>query len=76
RVPASFAEVAPRSGRIVLGGLPAAILTERRRVAIEGAGLSASEYLVAASSDAALDERTFLDRALGANIFAVSLDRL
>ena len=76
RVPASFAEVAPRSGRIVLAGLPAAILTERRRVAIEGAGLSASEYLVAASSDAMLDERTFLDRALGANIFAVSLDRL
>ncbi|MFZ5700669.1 MAG: type-F conjugative transfer system secretin TraK [Pseudomonadota bacterium] len=76
RVPASFAEVAPRSDRIALAGLPAAILTERRRVAIEGAGLSASEYLVTASSDATLDERTFLDRSLGANVFAVSLDRL
>ena len=76
RVPASFAEVAPRVGRIVLAGLPTATLTERRRVAIEGAGLSASEYLVSANSDAALDERTFLDRALGANVFAVSLDRL
>ena len=76
RVPASFAEIAPRLGRIVLEGLPTAILTERRRVAIEGAGLSASEYLVAASSDATLDERTFLDRRLGADVFAVSLDRL
>nr|WP_231736675.1 MULTISPECIES: type-F conjugative transfer system secretin TraK [Sphingobium] len=76
RVPASFAEVAPRAGRIVLAGLPAAILTERRRVSIEGAGLSASEYLVAANADTTLDERTFLDRSLGANVFAVSLDRL
>lgn len=76
RVPASFAEVAPRSGSLVLSALPAATLKERRRVAIEGAGLSASEYLVTAGADVVLDERAFLDRALGANIFAVSLDRL
>lgn len=76
RVPASFAEVAPYPGKIALVGLPTAVLTERRRLAIEGAGLSASEYLVKASSDAALDERTFLDSALGADVFAVSLDRL
>ncbi|MFM9577867.1 TraK domain-containing protein, partial [Streptomyces turgidiscabies] len=76
RVPASFAEVAPRMGNIMLAGLPAANVTERRRIAIDGTGLSASEYLVNASSDTVLDERTFLDRALGANVFAVSLDRL
>lgn len=76
RVPASFAEVAPRASSIAIASLPAATLKERRRVAIEGAGLSASEYLVNAVADAALDERAFLDRALGANIFAVSLDRL
>ncbi|MFM5929818.1 MAG: type-F conjugative transfer system secretin TraK [Novosphingobium sp.] len=76
RVPASFAEVAPYPGKIALAGLPTAVLRERRRLAIEGAGLSASEYLVTAGSDAALDERTFLDSALGANVFAVSLDRL
>lgn len=76
RVPASFAEVAPRSGNIMLAGLPAATLRERRRVEIEGAGLSASEYLVSASTDTVLDERVFLDRRLGANVFAVSLDRL
>lgn len=75
RVPASFAEVAPRSGSIALPGLPTAALRERRRVEIEGAGLSASEYLVSALSDAALDERVFLSPALGAQIFAVTLDR-
>lgn len=76
RVPASFAEVAPRSGSVMLAGLPTATLKERRRVKIEGAGLSASEYLVNASTDISFDERVFLDRRLGANVFAVSLDRL
>ncbi|WP_037488696.1 type-F conjugative transfer system secretin TraK [Sphingobium indicum] len=76
RVPASFAEVAPRGGSIALAGLPAASLYERRRVEIEGAGLSASEYLVSAASDAAFDERAFLTPTLGAQIFAVTLDRL
>ena len=76
RVPASFAEVAPRNGSIVLAGLPTATLKERRRVEIEGAGLSASEYLVNAGAEITFDERVFLDRRLGANLFAVSLDRL
>ena len=76
RIPASFAEVAPRIGSIALGGLPAAKLKERRRVEVEGAGLSASEYLVSAASAAAFDERVFLDQVLGAQIFAVTLDRL
>lgn len=76
RVPASFAEAAPRVGFLSLGGVPGASLTERRRVEIEGSGLSASEYLVSVAANITLDERTFLDRALGANIFAVTLDRL
>nr|WP_246351810.1 type-F conjugative transfer system secretin TraK [Sphingobium subterraneum] len=76
RVPASFSEVAPRSGTVMLAALPTATLRERRRVEIEGAGLSASEYLVNASTNISFDERVFLDRRLGANVFAVSLDRL
>lgn len=76
RVPASFAEVAPAGGNLMLAALPTARLEERRRVEIEGAGLSASEYLVTCSTEAAFDERVFLDRSLGADIFAISLDRL
>jgi conjugal transfer pilus assembly protein TraK len=76
RVPASFAEVAPRGGSIALAALPTARLKERRRVEIEGAGLSASEYLVSTASDAAFDERVFLAAELGAQIFAITLDRL
>lgn len=76
RVPASFAEVAPRSDALAITDLPAVTLTERRRLDIEGSGLSASEYLLRASGATSLDERAFLDRALGANIFAVTLDRL
>lgn len=76
RVPASFTEVAPRSGLITVQSMPSATLTERRRLEIEGSGLSASEYRITSDSDAALEERQFLDRALGADIFAVTLDRL
>lgn len=76
RVPASFSEVAPASGVIRVAGLPGVSLSERRHVAIEGAGLSASEYLVESAADTILDERQFLDRALGARIFAVTADRL
>ena len=76
RLPASFAEVAPASGTLTLTGLPGTRLTERRRVAVEGAGLSASEYLVSPETNMTLDERSFLDRSLGTNIFAVTLDRL
>lgn len=76
RVPASFAEVAPGSARVVVADLPGVSLTERRRLEIEGAGLSASEYLVHAATPVTLDERDFLDSALGSDIFSVTLDRL
>lgn len=76
RVPASFAEVAPRSDLLTVTELPTVTLSERRRLDIEGSGLSASEYRITTSAAASLDERAFLDRALGANIFAVTLDRL
>ncbi|GGN57351.1 MULTISPECIES: type-F conjugative transfer system secretin TraK [Novosphingobium] len=76
RLPASFAEVAPASGTLTLTGLPGIALTERRHVAVEGAGLSASEYLVSPQANVTLDERSFLDRSLGSQIFAVTLDRL
>jgi conjugal transfer pilus assembly protein TraK len=76
RVPASFSEIAPATASISLAGVPAARISERRRVAIEGSGLSASEYLVRAVLDISLDERQFLDRAFGARVFAVSADRL
>ena len=76
RVPASFAEVAPRSDVLTVTELPTVTLLERRRLDIEGSGLSASEYRLTTTAAAALDERAFLDRALGANIFAVTLDRL
>lgn len=76
RVPASFAEVAPRSDMLTVTELPTVTLSERRRLDIEGSGLSASEYRITTTAAASLDERAFLDRALGANIFAVTLDRL
>ena len=75
RIPASFTSVAPRSGPIRLATLPGATLEERRRIEIDGSGLSASEYLVSTAGGAQLDERGFLDGALGANIFAITLDR-
>lgn len=76
RIPASFAEVAPVAGEITLPTLPAILLHERRRVAIEGAGLTASEYLIQASADQILAEPQFLVSMLGSNIFAVTLDRI
>ena len=76
RVPASFSEVAPSAALLKVVDLPQVMIRERRRLAIEGAGLSASEYLVTSPVAAALDERAFLDTALGADIFAVTLDRL
>lgn len=76
RVPASFSEVAPSRDRLILADLPTATLTERRRLEVEGAGLSVSEYLVRASAAVTLDERNFLDSALGADIFAITIDRL
>ncbi|WP_066763108.1 type-F conjugative transfer system secretin TraK [Sphingobium sp. CCH11-B1] len=76
RVPASFSEVAPSRDRLVLADLPSASLTERRRLEVEGAGLSVSEYLVRTNSAVTFDERDFLDTALGAEIFAITIDRL
>lgn len=76
RIPASFSSIAPRRGALALAGLPGARITESRRVEIEGAGLSASEYRIESSTAATLDERAFLDRAFGTRVFAVSADRL
>jgi conjugal transfer pilus assembly protein TraK len=76
RVPASFSEIAPRAGTSTVTALPAVKLVERRRLAIEGAGLSVSEYQLSSDSELVLEERQFLDRALGVDIFAVTLDRL
>jgi conjugal transfer pilus assembly protein TraK len=73
-VPASFTEEAPSATDFVLPTFAGASLHERRRLAIEGSGLSASEYLVGAATPIKLDERRFLTSALGANIFAVTLD--
>ena len=75
RVPASFSEVAPSGREFALPSLPGTAVAERRRISIDGAGLSASEYLIRATTDQRLDERAFLVSPLGANIFAVTLDR-
>jgi conjugal transfer pilus assembly protein TraK len=74
RVPASFSVQAPAAGPLQIGTLPGVTLEETNRIAIDGAGLSASEYRVRASQPLTLDERSFLVSALGANIFAVTLD--
>jgi conjugal transfer pilus assembly protein TraK len=76
RVPASFTVVAPAREPVIVGDLKQVELTERRRLEIEGAGLSVSEYLLRAAASVSLDERDFLDRAFGADIFSVTLDRL
>lgn len=76
RVPASFTEVAVSPRPLALAAAPALRITERRRVTIEGTGLSASEYWVEASADTDIDERLFLDTAMGKRIFSVTLDRL
>lgn len=75
-VPASFSEIAPARDRLTLAALPDVSIIERRRLEIEGAGLSASEYLVRSDTPITLDERAFLDSALGPDIFAITLDRL
>lgn len=86
RVPASFSEVAPAREAISLADVPDISITERRRFEVEGAGLSISEYRVSPirtqrtvtepSAPILLDERAFLSTQLGADIFAVTLDRL
>ena len=74
RVPASFTTQAPAAGALQIGSLPGVTLEETSRVAIDGAGLSASEYRLQSNLAVTLDERSFLVSALGANIFAVTLD--
>jgi conjugal transfer pilus assembly protein TraK len=74
RVPASFSVQAPAAGPLQIGSLPGVTLEETSRIAIDGAGLSASEYRIQAARSVTLDERAFLVAALGANIFAVTLD--
>jgi conjugal transfer pilus assembly protein TraK len=76
RVPASFSEIAPDRHDIAIKDLSSVSLTERRRLAIEGAGISVSEYLVRAVAPVTLDERAFLDGAFGSDIFSITLDRL
>lgn len=76
RVPASFSEVATLSRQMIIPAAPALRVTERRRVTIEGADLNASEYRIEAASDFEVDERLFLDAALGTRIFSATLDRL
>lgn len=75
RLPASFAETAPRAGPIAITGLPDVTLAERKAVQIDGAALSASEYAVTAAQPVHLDERAFLRSELGSTIFALTLDR-
>lgn len=76
RVPASFTQVATSARPITLAAAPSLAISERRRVEIEGANLNASEYWVEAATDGEVDERLFLDPALGLRIFSVTLDRL
>jgi len=76
RVPASFSEVAPSRQHLTLANLPNVSLDERRRLEVEGAGLTVSEYLVHAGQALTLEEPYFLDSALGSDIFAITLDRL
>ncbi|MCP3732760.1 type-F conjugative transfer system secretin TraK [Sphingomonas sp. MG17] len=76
RVPGSFTEVAPGAATLAITDLPDLEIRERRRLAVEGSGLTASEYLVTSTAAVTLDERAFLDSTLGADIFAVTLDRL
>lgn len=76
RVPASFSEVAPSREPRTLPGSPNVSLNERRRLEVEGAGLSVSEYVVRAATAVTFEEPDFLDRGLGEDIFAITLDRL
>lgn len=76
RVPASFAEVAAARDGFDVVGMPGITARERRRLEIEGAGLSVSEYLIHSAAATTLDERSFVDPLFGADIFALTLDRL
>lgn len=51
-------------------------VAERRYVDIAGFDMAAAEFLIAAKQDITLDERLFLDPRFGANIYAVTVERL
>ena len=76
RIPASFSEVAPSAGSLRIAGAPDLSITEQRRIAVEGTGLSASQYHVRSLAAVTLDERQLADPALGERIFSVTLDRV
>lgn len=76
RIPASFSEVAPSGGTVGIAAAPSLSITERRRITVEGAGLSASEYHLRAAAPVALDERLLVDPVLGTSIFSLTLDRV
>ncbi|HUD92672.1 MAG TPA: type-F conjugative transfer system secretin TraK [Sphingobium sp.] len=76
RVPASFSEIAPSGGMIAIAAAPSLSIAEQRRIAVEGAGLSASEYHIRTTAEVTLDERLLVDAAFGAGIFSVTLDRI
>lgn len=75
RVPASFSPVATVSGQWIIDTAPGTVVSERRRLQVDGADLGVSEYMVSASTSVTLDERMFLHSSLGSNIFTVTLDR-
>ncbi|MEQ6335267.1 type-F conjugative transfer system secretin TraK [Sphingobium sp. MK2] len=76
RIPASFSEVAPSGSAIAIAAVPGLSISEQRRVAVEGAGLSASQYHVRTPAAVTLDERLLVDPVLGTGIFSITLDRV
>jgi conjugal transfer pilus assembly protein TraK len=75
RIPASFSEVAPSDAVVRSPAFPGIVMAERRRITVEGSGLSASEYRLRALDPVTLDERSFVDPAVGNHIFSITLDR-
>lgn len=77
RIPASFQTMAASGVPMLLQVSGANLrLQEVRRIGVDGAGLSSSEYRVSSDSDVDLNEMMFLNAALGSDIFAITLDRL
>ena len=74
RIPASFTEIAPDAAMVRLTAFPALSIRERRRLAVEGSGLDASEDLVSAAQPISIREQDLVDPALGPGIFAVTAD--
>jgi len=76
RIPASFSEVAQSGSAIAIATIPGLSISEQRRIAVEGAGLSASQYHVRSPAAVTLDERLLVDPVLGTSIFSITLDRV